>query len=70
MNQYRDAFTFMEDRFDLDEFKQTTNAMIRHKASIRNSYRIIAAGRTIIAIGALAVAVLFYWLIATTFVVH
>ena len=68
MNRYRDAYTFMEDRFDLAEFKKAMNVTIQRKANIRNDHRKIAIGKAIISAASLAISVFLYWLISITFV--
>ena len=70
MNQYRDTFTFMEDRFDLAEYKKATSAVIQRKASIRNDRRKITIGKAVISFAALFISVLLYYIISITFVLH
>ena len=69
MNRYRNEYTFMEDRFDLVEFKKAMSVTIQRKANIRNDHRKIVVGKAIISAASLAISVFLYWLITMIFTI-
>ena len=59
--------SFEEDNFDLQEYKNATNAVIHEKSRIKSTRRKISFGKVIIAATALAVSVLLYYLASVLF---
>ena len=55
--------SFEEDNFDLHEYKKATDAATREKIRIRSIRRKIFIGKVILAIVALSISVLLYYLI-------
>jgi len=61
-NQVPDMPTFEEDDFDLIEHKNTATAKTKAKARVKRDRRKVSVGRLIIAIAAMAVCALLYFM--------
>jgi len=58
--------SFDEDNFDLYEYRKATNTVARDQSRIKSIRRQIFIGKVILAIVALSVSVLLYYLITVT----
>jgi len=61
------SLSFVEDSFDLYEYKKTANAKARKKARIKRIHRKIKYGKAVLALLALVVSVALYYVISVVF---
>jgi len=57
--------SFEEDAFDLQAYKKAADATRREKARIKHIHRKITMGKVLLAIAALSISVVLYYLLST-----
>ena len=55
---------FTEDTFDLEAYKEATNAKIREKARIKRIRRNITLGKIMLTISAFSISILIYYILS------
>jgi len=58
------VLSFEEDTFDLESYKKAANASRREKARIKRNRRRITVGKVLLAIAALSISVVLYYLLS------
>jgi len=62
--------SFEEDNFDLNSYRKAANAVVRDSSRLKSIRRQIFVGKVILAIVAISIAVLIYYLITVTISIY